>query len=322
MKKIYTLFMLSFLSFSSSLAFADERHDAIINEYARKHSCEQKTFYTLDEIVNINEYLDNTYLVLTGEELINKNDDLNGLLRRFPDMHIVLDVQEADGLVENGLLNLDFGLEGYERMAMRMLIITNFSQDVKVIGDNFLNNCFRLTEIDLSSLSQVAQIGNSFLANCFGLTKIDWLSPSQVTQIGDNFLLNCTGLTEIDLSYFNQVTQIGRCFLANCAGLTELDSLCFSELTQIGDCFLANCSGLERLDLSYFNQVTQIEESFLMACSELIEIDQVKLPRYNAILNNALIARFSEDTSIGRSIREIYVDGHYTPLKNTKSARK
>ncbi|MDP1975903.1 MAG: leucine-rich repeat protein, partial [Alphaproteobacteria bacterium] len=262
MKRIYILFTLFLLTFSSSFSFADERHDIIINDYKETHSLNQGAFYTLDEIINANDDLNDAHLVLTGQELRDENNRINELLQNSPDLHIILDVQEGDGLVENG--SLTFG--GNLTQDVRKLTIANIAQDVTIIGDNFMCSP-SLTDLDFSSLSQVTQIGVHFLSNCTGLTYLD-LSPfSQVTQIKDCFLSFCTGLTNLDLSPLSQVTQIENFFLQGCAGLTNLDLSPLSQVNQIGSEFISYCTGLIHLDLCALSQVRQIGNYFLSQCN-------------------------------------------------------
>lgn len=328
------------MAFSASFSFADERHDIIIGNYKETHPQVEGSFYTLNEIGSVNDGLNNAYLVLTGQELHDKNNRINELLQNSPNMHIILDVQEGDGLVENASLSLGQNLVEN----IRKLTILNIAQDVQIIGDDFLSRYIRLSDLDLTLLSQVRRIGSyflygcnglahidlppsvthikdSFLEGCASLTRLDLIPLSQVIHIGACFLKDCTELIDLDLSPLRQVVQIGVLFLTNCSKLTNLDLSSLSQLTQIKQGFLLNCSGLTGLDLSAFRLVIQIEQIFLYGCTGFAGLGQLILPAYNPILKASLEVTFPQGTAIGDDIRENYTEGYRLPSKNTKNAQ-
>jgi hypothetical protein len=145
------------------------------------------------------------------------------------------------------------------------------------IGNNFLEGCLRLTNIDLSPLSNITQIGNYFLSKCSGLTNIDLSFLYNIERIGDCFLNGCSGLTNIDLSPLSNFTQIENCFLYNCSGLINIDLLPLSNVTQIGNNFLSHCSRLTKIDLSPLSNIGQIGGFFLSCCLGLTKLDLLPL---------------------------------------------
>jgi hypothetical protein len=54
---------------------------------------------------------------------------------------------------------------------------------IKIIGNDFLNECNGLRNIDLSELSNVTQIGEKFAWRCYNLTNINLSGLSNVTKI-------------------------------------------------------------------------------------------------------------------------------------------
>jgi hypothetical protein len=314
MKKIYIFFALFLLTFSTSFSFADDRHDAIINHYKVTYP---QYFYTFDELLNINEDLNNAYLVLKGQELRDKNNRINALLQNSPNIHIILDVEEGDGLVASGSLSLGQNLVQY----VRRLTITNVAQDIRIIGNNFLRNSSGLTELNLPFLSQVKRVGDNFLRGCNRLTYLDLAPLSQVTEIGNEFLMDCSGLTYLDLAPLSQVTKIGDAFLYGCSGLVYLGRFSLSQLTHIGSYFFWGCNGLIYLDLSFLSQATKIGTFFLGHCTSLTTFEQIRLSAYNRTLRASLDVTFPQDTIIGNAIRENYIE-HVPVRKPTKSTRK
>jgi hypothetical protein len=181
--------------------------------------------------------------------------------------------------------------------------------NISTIGDNFLMDCSRLTNIDLTPLSKITSIGNNFLKNCNGLTEIIFPSVSNVTSIGNDFLYSCSGLTNIDLTPLSKVTSIGHNFLFGCKKLTEIDLTHLSKVTSIGYNFLYDCRGLENIDLTPLSNVTSIDNSFLNRCSRLENIDLTPLSNVTSIGNSFLdncsglknidLTSLSKVTSIG-----------------------
>ena len=80
------------------------------------------------------------------------------------------------------------------------------------VGQGFLENCERLTTLDLSPFSNVTQVGAGFLKACSSLTTLDLSPLSNVTQIrlffgSAHFAMNCTSLTSIYLSGCSSVVS-------------------------------------------------------------------------------------------------------------------
>ena len=156
---------------------------------------------------------------------------------------------------------------------------------VTTIGDSFLKGCYRLTSLDLSSFQNVTHIGDSFLMECYNLTSLDLSSFQNVTHIGDSFLIDCYRLTSLDLSSFQNVTHIGDSFLMECHDLTSLDLTPLKKVIRIGNSFLRGCYRLTSLDLSSFQNVTHIGDSFLMECYNLTSLDLTPLKKVISIGN-------------------------------------
>eukprot|EP00760_Papus_ankaliazontas_P021174 PhM_4_TR18654/c0_g1_i1/m.75767 len=76
------------------------------------------------------------------------------------------------------------------------------------VAEDFLQNCRRLTYLDMSSLTNVCELSDGFLCGCSAFTTLDLSPLKHVAKIGDYFLHQCSALTSLDLSPLKNVTKI------------------------------------------------------------------------------------------------------------------
>ena len=183
--------------------------------------------------------------------------------------------------------------------------------NITSIGNSFIYHCDKLESIDLSPLSKVTSIGTGFMNYCLKLTSIDLSPLLNITSIGNGFMYSCSGLTSIKLSGLSKLTSIDEDFMCNCSKLTSINLSELSNLTSINYNFMCNCSKLTSIDLSKLSNVTSISNNFMNNCSELTSINLSGLSNltsinYNFMCNCSKLTRInlsglSKVTSISRN---------------------
>lgn len=166
---------------------------------------------------------------------------------------------------------------------------------VQKIGDNFLENCYGIESLDMTSLKKVTDVGNSFLDNCSGLTSVDLEFLRNVRKIKNGFLLNCGGIEFLNLEPLRNVREIGESFLGCCGSLPSINLEPLSGVRFIGPRFLLCCDRIKSLDVTSLDQVIYVGNYFLGGCSDL---ESLTLP---ALRKNLFLAALSKD----RVVRDI-----------------
>lgn len=152
--------------------------------------------------------------------------------------------------------------------------IVHLPSSLTKIGNYFVRECTKLTNINLQTLTGLTEIGNYFCEECSGLTSINLSVLTELKTIGNNFFAGCSGLTSVDLSSFGNVTSIDYAFLTRCSGITQIKNMnVLKKLTKIESSFCYRCTSLKSVDLSAFENVTSIGGSFLSTCTSLEDID-------------------------------------------------
>jgi hypothetical protein len=118
------------------------------------------------------------------------------------------------------------------------------------IGDNFLANCKKIKELDISQLENITHIGYGFLSGCSGLKKIKLDKFNNLVEIGDNFMSNCYNLISISLESFKYAEKIGNNFLSSCVGLKKINLNGLVNIRDIGNGFLFNCNNIKEIRCS------------------------------------------------------------------------
>ena len=178
------------------------------------------------------------------------------------------------------------------------LDLTQLSELKVGCGDNFLEDCKQIQELDLAMFCGVKKIGSGFLSGCTGLQRVTCSLPrmsrfveeedetSQRDQannislsvdptleaIPPLFMIHCTSLKSIDWTPFKNVKTIGSRFLAYSSGIELLSfGPLAGKVESIDDLFLLRCTSLVRLDLSALSQgaISKIRNGFCCGCESL-----------------------------------------------------
>ena len=147
------------------------------------------------------------------------------------------------------------------------------------IGDSFLCYCRKLSNVDISGLTNITSVGNTFLAFASALNTLDLSPMTSLTQIGDLFLKDSSNLTSLTLPNLENVTKIGGYFLYNTA-VYSVDLSKISNVQEIGIQFLGKCNNLTTVDISAAISLTKIYDWFLDSCKMM---ETVALPKKSPI---------------------------------------
>ena len=179
------------------------------------------------------------------------------------------------------------------------------------IGTNFLSNCDKIENVDLSSFTQLYKIGENFLYKCINLVDLIFNTHTNIISVGDGFLKNCSKLEKINLASFKNIDKISEYFMYKCTSLKDvtfpdtfvkvrkighyfmsettnlktIDLSCFSNVSEISNSFLST-SGIENINLSNMKNVESIGEYFIYNCKNIQTIDLSSLTNLNKIGNN------------------------------------
>lgn len=112
-------------------------------------------------------------------------------------------------------LNFPFLVELGERSFYKTKLkkISNLGSTVTVIGISTFDECSELTEVDLSSLTNLTTINNSF-GTCRKLAKVTL--PNSITTLNNYAFINASSLPMINV---HSVTTIGNNAFSNCSKL-------------------------------------------------------------------------------------------------------
>eukprot|EP01060_Flectonema_neradi_P001945 TRINITY_DN11194_c0_g1_i1.p1 TRINITY_DN11194_c0_g1~~TRINITY_DN11194_c0_g1_i1.p1 ORF type:complete len:631 (+),score=96.27 TRINITY_DN11194_c0_g1_i1:51-1943(+) len=176
-------------------------------------------------------------------------------------------------------ISLDRIPDGFLFGCESLTTISNITslRNVESIGDNFLNLCMSLKDVDLTAFTKVKSIGGCFLAGCRTLEKVDLSAFKKVTCTNERFLSRCESLkTILNMDGLGNVDSVGYNFLFGCSSLQSIDLSPLTNVSAISGFFLAECKSLESIDFSAFEKVTSIDDSFLSGCESLKTISNMK----------------------------------------------
>ena len=123
-------------------------------------------------------------------------------------------------MVLDGLLLYIFEYKTKNKIAFTNSEIKQFDKITK-IGDNFLSECKKITEIDLSYLKNITHIGDNFLCACENLENINFEQIIRVCVIGTHFMYMCKKIKNINLSALTHVKKIGFHFLSGVPNINK-----------------------------------------------------------------------------------------------------
>ncbi len=166
---------------------------------------------------------------------------------------------------------------------------------VTTIGQEAFQNCSNLTNVNLTSCTELTTIGNSAFQGCSNLTSVDLSSCTELTTIGERAFFDCGSLASITLPA--SVTSIGNSAFRDCSKLASVDLSSCTGLTTISEWAFYNCgslasitlpasvtsignqafqkTGLTSVDLSGCAGLTAISEQAFYECGSL---KSIKLP--------------------------------------------
>ena len=144
----------------------------------------------------------------------------------------------------------------------------------KEIPPDFLFDCARLKEMDLSHCTSLTKINAKFMTGCSALQTITLPPTLQVSALGDNFLSRCSCLRSIDLSFCAPITTIPANFMVQCKLLQKtIDLTPLSNVVTIENTFLLDCYALTVLDFSPMVKVESLGRQFLSGCLGLQSVN-------------------------------------------------
>ena len=129
-------------------------------------------------------------------------------------------------------------------------------ETIKVIGYATFNNCKELTQVTISTNSNLTYINGAAFANCVKLEKID-LSSTQVKGIDAFAFRGCTNLKEVTFS--NTLVEIREKAFYECSALLEVDFP--QSLTKIAGGAFAYCTSLKRVAIPTRLDLTSLDEA-------------------------------------------------------------
>ena len=185
-------------------------------------------------------------------------------------------------------------------------IVGYINNNLKKVGDNFLQYNSSLTELNIS---QDQKIGNNFLKNNNSLRE---LNMPLVQEIGDNFLGGNNDLTELNMPL---VQKIGDDFLSSNCGLTELN---MPLVQKIGDSFLNWNHNLTELNMP---QIEEVGKNFLSSNKKYASLSERKIQkqscgytgftiRISNFIKNALKQSTTTFESVQKADRVMNIDSN------------
>jgi hypothetical protein len=239
--------------------------------------------------INVDNDYFNEFLKLSNEKTKNFLDEYTYLSKNFEFLkkldlkHLNHKFSDDSSLTKEDLKPLS-QLESIGDDFMKKYTgLTNIvlPQNIKTIGNQFMEDCTSLITIDLSGSTNLETIGNNFMKNCTGLINIVLPKTINIKTIGHGFMMNCTSLETIDLSDLSTIDLSGNNFMKNCIGLTKI--ILPKKIKYIGNNFMMKRTKLETIDLSDLSNLETIGTHFLEYCTLLTTIDLSDLSNLKTI---------------------------------------
>jgi hypothetical protein len=273
-------------------------------------NCSLLTKIDLSFLIQLSEIGDNFMNGCTSLQKItfNENSNITSVGNSF--MHSCKNLSMIDlhcfkniELINNGFLGTCASL--------KTIIFPPEFIKLTQIGNNFLSNCDKIENVDLSSFTQLSKIGENFLYKCINLVDLVFNPHTNITSVGDGFLKICSKLEQINLTSFKNIDIINKYFMWKCTSLKNvtfpdtftkvrkidqffmeetlnlktIDLSCFSNVSEISNSFL-NSSGIENINFSNMKKVELIGDYFLFNCKNIQTIDLSSFTNLNKVGNH------------------------------------
>ena len=217
-------------------------------------------FFTREKLNQI----DNNYIILQNNTTYKEGKSyilLNNIVipEAFRDKHLYVNYTSVK--------NINNTIKNYN-----LKNITIFGS-VENIGDDFLRECYSLTNVNFKGLSALQEVYSNWMYGCTNLVNVDFIGLSALKTIGRSWMSNCNALVIVIFSGLSSLKEVGDNWLSVCNALKEVDFTGLSALVEVRSYWMYGCNALEKVNLTGLSSLKEIGINWLSECPKLSNPD-------------------------------------------------